>query len=154
MRVWRPNAKCAVWAGRAGDAVSVHGEWVAVLMFHLPDLPNVGYSTRRDREGSDAIMDFVRKTERNRVLLLQIVVDGSAKWRKMAGDIWRGSAIDREAVDEIYRYLTLMAAKPVHQRAMLDSMKNQARYQAAVKAAMPDIEAQLEQVKLIRKWQP
>lgn len=123
-------------------------------MFRLPDLPTVGYSTRRDREGSDAIMDFVRKTERNRVLLLQIVVDGPAKWRKMAGDIWRGSAINLEAVDEIYRYLTLMAAKPLDQRALLDSMKNAARYKAAVAAAMPDIEAQLEQVKLMRKWAP
>jgi hypothetical protein len=125
-------------------------------MFHLPDLPNVGYSTRKDREGSDAIMDFVRKTERNRQLLLQIVVDGPAKWRRMAGDIWRGSAIDLEAVDEIYRYLTLMAAKPIHQRAMLDAMqrKSVAGYKAAVVEAMPDIEAQLEQVKLMRKWAP
>lgn len=123
-------------------------------MFRLPDLPNVGYSTRKDREGSDAIMDFVRKIERDRLRLLQTVVDGPLKWRRVAGDIWRGSAIDLEAVDEIYRYLTLMAAKPVHQRAMLDSLKNAARYKEAVRQAMPDIEAQLEQVKLMRKWQP
>lgn len=123
-------------------------------MFRLPDLPNVGYASRKEMEGSDAIMDFVRKIERNRVILLQIVVDGPAVWRKKAGELWRGSAIDMEAVDEIYRYLTLMAAKAPDQRRLLDARKNAARYKDVVRDIMPDIEAQLEQVKLLRKWQP
>lgn len=123
-------------------------------MFHLPDLPNVGYATHREKVGSDAIMDFIRKTERDRLRLLQIVVDGPAKWRKVAGELWRGSAVDYEAVDEIYRYLTLMAAKAPDQRRLLDCRKNAARYKEVVKDIMPDIEAQLEQVKLMRKWAP
>lgn len=122
-------------------------------MFHLPDLPVVGYATNKEREGTDAIMDFLRKTERNRLLLLQIVADGRDKWRRMAGDIWRGSAIDMEAVDEIYRYLTLLAAKPEDQRRLLDARTNAARYRDVVTSILPDIEAQLETVKLMRKWQ-
>lgn len=123
-------------------------------MFHLPDLPIVGYATRKEREGTDAIMDFLRKTERNRVLLLQIVVDGRDKWRRMAGDIWRGSAIDMEAVDEVYRYLTLLAAKPHDQRRLLDAMKNGPRYRDIVAEITPEIEAQLEMLKLQEKWRP
>jgi len=121
-------------------------------MFHLPDLPTVGYATHKERAGSDAIMDFLRKIERDRVRLLQIVVDGRDKWRRLAGDIWRGSAIDTEAVDEMFRYLTLMAAKPIDQRRLLDARKNAARYKAVVNDIQPDIEAQLAQVKLERKW--
>lgn len=123
-------------------------------MFRLPDLPNVGYSTHREKVGSDAIMDFIRKTERDRLRLLQIVVEGPDKWRKVAGDLWQGSAIEAEAVDEIYRYLTLMAAKAPDQRRLLNARKNQARYRDVVRDIMPDIEAQLEQVKLLRKWGP
>ena len=40
----------------------------------LPDLPNAGYATLKQKQTSDAICEFMRQTERNRVLLLSIVV--------------------------------------------------------------------------------
>ena len=123
-------------------------------MFHLPDLPNAGYSTRKDREASDAIMDFLRKIERDRVRLLTVVVDGPDKWRRVAGSIFRGSNVDSEALDAMFRYLVLMAAKPADQRRLLDTERNAAQYRDVVTSVMPDIESQLHGLLLQRKWAP
>lgn len=121
-------------------------------MFRIPDLPIVGYATQKERIGTDAIMNFLRKIERDRERLLTIVSAGPDKWRTVARDIWRGSAVDDEKIDEIYRYLLLMAAKPQDQVRILATVNNAAQYAEVVTSIRPDIEAQLETVKLERKW--
>jgi hypothetical protein len=123
-------------------------------LFRLPDLPTTGYATRKQREGTDAIMDFLRKIERDRMRLLTVVVEGPDKWRTIAGAIFRGSAVDSEALDAMFRYLVLMAAKAPDQRRLLDTERNAAAYRDVVTSIMPDIEAQLDQLKLMRKWAP
>ena len=76
---------------------------------HLPDLPHAGYSTRRQKETSDAIMFFMRGVERNRLLLLDIVLDGPEKWIKTAGRVWRGLVINPDVLMSIYRYFVIQA---------------------------------------------
>lgn len=116
-------------------------------MFHLPDLPNAGYATARERRLTDEIMVFMREIERDRLRLLTIVCEGPDKWRRVAGDIWRGLRIDSETVDEIYRYFTLQAAWPRAQRALLDTDGNRDQWNRIVRAIMPKIEAQRERLK-------
>lgn len=121
-------------------------------MFHLPDLPNAGYATARERELTDSIMVFMRDIERDRLRLLSIVIDGPDKWRKVCSSLWRGLGVETESVDEIYRYFVLQAARPHDQRRLLDAMPNAAKYREVVKDIMPDIEAQRETVRLVQKW--
>ncbi len=123
-------------------------------MPHLPNLPNAGYSTRRERELTDAIMLFMRDTERDRLRLLTIVVMGKAKWRHVARDIWRGLAVgsDDDALDTIFDYFTLQAASPIDQVRLLKAAKNPAVWRDIVTEIMPSIEAQHEQMKLMDKW--
>jgi len=75
----------------------------------LPDLPNVGYSTRRERLLSDAIMTFLRDTERNRIYLLVLVCEGREKFRRVALKAWKHLKIDEQAIDAVYGYLVLLA---------------------------------------------
>jgi hypothetical protein len=86
----------------------------------LPDLPNAGYSTQREREVSDLMMEFIRQLERDRVVLLSIVVDGPEKWRKVAGGQWRGARMDDDVLNSIYGYLVLLAG--VNPRAQLETL--------------------------------
>ena len=124
-------------------------------MFHLPDLPNVGYATEREKRGSDQIMTFMRDTERNRFLLLTIVVEGRETWRKRASQVFAaGMAVDTAAVDAMYDYFTLQAAWPRAQRALLDAAQNPLKWRAIVREIMPKIEAQRESLRLMQKWQP
>lgn len=91
---------------------------------HLPDIPNAGYSTRRQRETTDAICFFMRGVERKRELLLDIVIDGREKWRGVASRVWRGLLIDKALLDSIYDYFVLQAGKdPVAQRETLRLME-------------------------------
>jgi len=86
----------------------------------LPDLPNAGYASKRQKETSDAIMFFMRMVERNRALLLMIVVDGIDKWLRTAGTVWRGLLIDKEILTSIYRYFVLQAGpNPAEQLLIL-----------------------------------
>lgn len=97
----------------------------------LPDLPDAGYATRRQKETSDAIMIFMRGVERNRMLLLAIVVDGIDKWRSTAGSVWRGLLIDRELLDSIFRYFVLQAGvNPAEQLLILMGQQEQAQREA------------------------
>lgn len=121
-------------------------------MFHLPDLPNAGYSTAREKELSDSIMVFMRDIERDRLRLLTIVCDGPDKWRRVCQNLWRGLGVETASVDEIYRYFVLQAAQPADQRRLLDAMPNADSWRAIVREIMPDIEAQRETVKLLQKW--
>lgn len=83
----------------------------------LGDLPNSGYSTRRERETTDAIMIFMRAVERDRILLLSIVIDGKAKFRQLALKNWRGLLIDDRLADSMWEYFEQQAgAYPITQR--------------------------------------
>ncbi len=81
----------------------------AIDASRLPDLPTAGYASNRQKQTTDAIMFFMRSVERDRQLLLAIVVDGIDKWRKTAGTVWRGLLIDREILDSIFRYFIAQA---------------------------------------------
>lgn len=123
-------------------------------MFRLPDLPNAGYATQRERELTDAIMMFMRDMERNRLLLLTIVIEGKAKWRKMAGDIWRGLRVgeDHQLLDGIYDYFTLQACRPATQRLLLDAAQNPQKWRDIVRVVMPHLERERETLRLAQKW--
>ncbi len=125
-------------------------------LFHLPDLPNAGYATQRERELTDMIMDFMRQTERNRILLLTIVIEGKSKWRKMAGDIWRGMRIgeDHQLLDSIYDYFTLQACKPRTQRLLLRAAQNPPVWRDIVRMVMPHLERERDVLKVAQKWSP
>jgi hypothetical protein len=125
-------------------------------LFHLPDIPNAGYATQRERELTDMIMDFMRQTERNRILLLTIVIEGKATWRKRAGDIWRGMRIgeDHQLLDSIYDYFTLQACKPRTQRLLLAAAHNAPKWREIVKIVLPHLEREREVLKVAQKWSP
>lgn len=119
--------------------------------FRLPDLPNVGYATMRERAGSDAIMMHMRKVERDRLLLLTIVTEGVKKWHANARSAFGNSlAITDDILNEMFWYFTLQAMQPRFQRALLDARGNTLKTRAIIKAAMPSIEAQLVAVKALR----
>lgn len=116
-------------------------------MFHLPDLPIVGYATERQKRGTDQIMVFLREIERDRLRLLTIVCDGREKWRRVARGVFGTTlTIDDEALDEMFRYMELLACRPKHQRALLDT-KHPDEWRGVMRDAMPDIELQLEGVR-------
>lgn len=92
----------------------------------LPDLPNAGYASRKAKETSDAIMIFMRRVERERALLLMIVVDGIDKWLKTAGTVWKGLLIDKQILTDIYKYFVLQAgANPAEQLLILHGLQQQ-----------------------------
>mgnify|MGYP001585449604 CR=1 FL=1 len=117
-------------------------------MFHLPDLPNVGYATDRERRLSDNIMDFMRQTERDRLRLLTIVLEGREKWKAVAGDIWRGYRIGQEdgVLMAIYDYFVLQAIRPgsIAQREYLAFIKNPEKKREIERRVWPDLEQQRE----------
>lgn len=82
----------------------------------LPDLPNAGYSTQREKALSDVIMMFVRGVERDRVCLLSMVCDGKDKFRGVLGREWRSMGFDTDMCDAIFGYLELLAGKNPHEQ--------------------------------------
>lgn len=129
---------------------------MAKELFHLPDLPNAGYSTQRERELTDMVMEFMRQTERHRLLLLTIVIEGKAQWRKRAGEVWRGHRIgeDHQLLDSIYDYFTLQACRPRTQQLLLQAQHNPARWRELVRFVLPHLEREREALKLVQKWSP
>jgi hypothetical protein len=127
-------------------------------LFHLPDLPNAGYATEREKTLSDAIMEFMRQTERNRVRLLTIVIDGKARWREVAQSVWGGLRIgeDLDLLDSIYDYFVLQAAQayPLTQRALLDNLQNPSVRRDLLRELLPKLEVEREQLVLLDKWAP
>ena len=92
----------------------------------LPDLPDAGYSTTRQKATSDLVMFWLRAVERDRPLLLSIVVDGRGKWRKTAGDAWhltranRSTAVTTDLLDRLFDYMMLLAGpNPAEQLLIL-----------------------------------
>lgn len=92
----------------------------------LPDLPNAGYATERQRATSDLVMFWLRAIERDRLMLLSIVVDGKEKWRKVAGSAWhlnrasRSTAVTTDLLDQVWAYMVLLAGpNPAEQLLIL-----------------------------------
>lgn len=113
--------------GPKGSAESASGVSNSLSASRLPDLPNAGYASQRQKETTDAIMFFMRAAERNRPLLLSIVVDGPDKWRKTAGSVWRGLLIDRDILDSVFRYFVAQAGpNPAEQLLILHGQMQQA----------------------------
>lgn len=122
-------------------------------MFHLPDLPNVGYATTREKTGSDMIMVFMREVERDRLRLLSIVCEGREVWRKHAASIFgRSVAIDTHALDAMYDYFTIQACRPRTQWLLLKAQKNRMAWRALVAMVMPHLERERERLRLQAKW--
>jgi len=115
-------------------------------MFHLPDLPIVGYATAREKALTDNMQEFCRQIERDRVRLLAIVCEGRDKWKRVAGDIWRGYRIGEEdgALNAMFNYFQLMAVAPPVQAQLLRYPKNVLKWAEIMRQAMPDIEAERE----------
>jgi len=121
-------------------------------MFHLPDLPNAGYATQRERELTDMVMDFMRQTERNRLLLLTIVIEGKGKWRKLAQLSLPRIGEDHQLLDSIYDYFTLQACRPGTQRLLLNAAQNPDKWREIVRIVMPHLERERETLRLAQKW--
>lgn len=102
------------------------------LDVRLPDLPNAGYSTRRERELSDAIMLFMRSIERDRIALLSIVIDGRGKFKSIMRKQYKGLesvGILDNLIDKIFDWFEMSAGKyPIQQRDALLKMDNRTRY--------------------------
>lgn len=95
----------------------------------LGDLPNDGYSTRRERELSDAVMLFMRAIERDRKVLLLIVVEGPDVFRGRMLKEWRGLRPARDLVDKVFQYFVRQAGpNPLGQLEALSRMTNRERY--------------------------
>ncbi len=103
----------------------------SVKFNHLPDLPNAGYSTRAERAVSDVIMFLIRGYERDRLLLLETVMQGKFLWRKRFKAGYRFLKADDEAADAIFGYFVILAGQnPAAQKARLLQMYEQQAQQA------------------------
>ncbi len=96
----------------------------------LGDLPNAGYATTRQKQTSDLVMFWLREIERNRHLLLLIVLDGWDKWRKTAGNAWdvnrggRSTAMGTDLLKLVWDYMVKLAGpNPAQQLIILEGMK-------------------------------
>lgn len=98
----------------------------------LPDLPNAGYSSPKQKATSDLVMFWLRSIERDRLHLLQIVVDGRAKWRRIAGKAWglnsggRVGAMSTELLDKVFDYMVQLAGvNPAEQLLRLMQLRQE-----------------------------
>jgi len=127
-------------------------------ILRLPNLPISDHpSTHREQALHDAVQEFMRECERDRFRLLTIVIQGREKWRKVAQSIWRGLRIgeDHQLLDAMFSYFELQACAPRFQRRLLDAQKNPQVWRDIMREAMPDIEAQREQVRRLENgWRP
>lgn len=96
----------------------------------LGDLPDAGYSTYRQKQTSDLVMFWLREIERNRFLLLSIVVDGWDKWKKIAGRAWdvnkggRSTAMGSDLLRLVWDYMVKLGGpNPASQLLILEAQK-------------------------------
>jgi hypothetical protein len=83
----------------------------------LPDIPNAGYATSREKRLSDEVMFYIRGAERNRLLLLSNVCEGREKFRRVTRKAWKHLKVDDALCDAVFGYLVLLAgANPELQR--------------------------------------
>ncbi len=93
---------------------------------YLGELPNAGYSTRNERELSDAEMFIIRGFERDRMLLLEIVIQGFRLWRKRFVKSYRCIGATEESADQVFSYLVKLAGpNPEAQKAVLEQQQQQ-----------------------------
>lgn len=124
--------------------------------WHLPDIPNAGYATDREKRLSDSIQEFMRQIERDRARLLTIVLGGLEQWRRVAGDIWRVYRIgeDHQLLDAIFHYFELQVCRSKTQRLLLKAHGNPQKWREIMRIVTPHLEKELEQVRLTQKWSP
>lgn len=124
---------------------------MAVELPHLPDLPNAGYATPREKQLTDSIMFFMRGVERDRLQLLSIVLEGRAKWRKAGGKALGWLRVDTDLLDSIFSYFELQACRPGTQQRLLQVSHNPAVWRAIIREAWPDIEAQRDALRAMER---
>jgi hypothetical protein len=92
----------------------------ALAASRLPELPSAGYGNQKARALSDAIMFLLRMLERNRLLLLEVVLAGKLRWRKHFKAAYRVIGADDEFADAVFGYCVLLAGpNPEAQKARL-----------------------------------
>lgn len=92
----------------------------------LPDLPTAGHATAAQRELTDAMMFLIRGFERDRLLLLETVIQGRALWRKRFMRAFRAIKADEEFADAVFGYFLLLAGpNPEAQKAHLEQQREQ-----------------------------
>ncbi len=92
----------------------------------LPDLPNAGYVTKREKELTDEIMHFLRAAERDRLWMVSMVCEGRLKFRSVVTKAMRHLKVSSELVDAMWGYLCLMVGdKPEEQRTALLKLSQQ-----------------------------
>jgi hypothetical protein len=123
-------------------------------MFHLPDIPHDGWATRREQELHDLIHEFVRGLERNRVLLLTIVLGGRDLFRTRGADSLRYLRADRDVIDAVFGYLELLASRPARQVQLLKAMKQPDTWRDLMARERPYLEAALHEAQIAAKWSP
>ena len=90
----------------------------------LPELPNAGYQTTREKQLSDEIMVFLRGAERDRLYLVSMVCDGYDKFAKITRKAWAHLRADDDLIKAVWGYLVLLAGDaPETQRNALLRMK-------------------------------
>ncbi len=123
-------------------------------MLHLPNLPNAGYATDNQKFVSDAIQEFMRGVERDRLRLVTIVVEGLEKWRTVARSAF-GSKAPHDIIDTMYEYFRLQAADGTPWQAeLLRHRQNQAKTKEIVRAMWPHLLEQKDQLEIMAKWSP
>lgn len=118
----------------------------------LPELPNDGYATTREREMSDAMMTIIRGWERDRAgLLLPMVLGGRDKWRHLFIKAYKGIQAGSDQADAVYGYLVLLAAQPYGKRPRDYSTHELDRL---VKDLTPQWEAEKRHLERMERWSP
>lgn len=97
----------------------------------LPDLPNAGYATTREKAISDEMMQFIRSAERDRIYLLTIIVGRKEKFRRIIKKEWRHLKATDDTADAIFGYLLLLAHHPtLTPEQQLEDLQNLTRMRA------------------------
>ncbi len=109
----------------------------------LPDLPNVGYQSQRQREVSDQIQEFIRQIERDRLRLLLIVLHGRDRWRAVAGSVLGNTRIDTDALDAMFDYLVLMSASGELREELLANLKNPPKFRECLLKLQRGLEVEI-----------
>ncbi len=109
----------------------------------LPDLPNVGYQSQRQREVSDQMMEFLRQIERDRLRLLIMVQHGRERWRVVAGGVLCNTRIDNDALDAMFDYLVLMSAHGTLRNELLANLKNPPKFRELLLTLQRGLEVEI-----------
>lgn len=100
----------------------------AIAASRLPDPPNAGYATKTEKLLSDIMQELCRGIERDRIQLLDIVINGHLKWRKVFKKACRFIKADDELADAVFRYFVMLAGPNPH--AQIETLIQMQRQQA------------------------